>query len=148
MKGVGWSAEDIDMLIDMLDDPLRKWFAAWELRMVIIGGGEFTLTQTERIAELVGVPRLDGEVVVDGEVLEEQPAVAYSRIDIRDGLMEVWSDNVPFDFEEVIGGYQATDTVEPFWQAGTYLFEREDEAQAYADLRAWKKRVKRESKKS
>lgn len=133
MKRTPWSEEDIDVLIDMLDDPRRCWFAAWELRRVLISKGEVTPIQTERIAELVGVPRLD-----DG----------YFRSAVEDELMDVWSESVPFNFDHAVCGYRATDKVEPLWQAGTYLFASEEEAEAYLDLRAWKKRVKAESKKA
>lgn len=121
-----WTDDDVDVLIDMLDDPLRRWFAAWELYRVLgKRGPKLKALRRERIAEEVGIER-------------------HSTISqITEQLLSIWGDEVPLRLDE--GTLTSTGSpVEPrpFWQVGPYLFDSLEASEIYADLKSWRSCVR------
>ena len=118
-----WTDDDVDVLIDMLDDPLRRWFAAWELYRVLgKRGPKLKALRRERIAEEVGIER-------------------HSTISqITEQLLIIWGYEAPIPLDEGMLSVAGGDPAEPrpLWQVGTYLFDSLKAAEIYAELRAWR----------
>ena len=114
---MSWSSDDIDVLIDMLDDPLRREFAAYELSEhgSVVG---MTHEQVCRAAEVAGLHK------------EKPVRAAWVRPSLG-GLAgkfqcarerELWADEIQ----------------QVFFYAGQ-AFKTYEEAEAYKDFQAWRK---------
>jgi hypothetical protein len=125
---VSWTRDDIEVLIDMLDDDSRRWFAAWELAWLLRTGGGITPHHAGRLAEIVDAPTLGG-------------GVAIRMKDVEDRLTLIWSEECPVELDDAVE-LETVSEPRQLWQVGRYLFVSREEAQAYLDLRAWKKRAK------
>lgn len=121
---VNWSEQDIDVLIDMLDDPLRRWFAALELFTTLHCSRDRLMgEQFCRIAEIVASDAtLDDHAVAEvlwALHLNERPPAIDTASSARVGI-----------------------ATQPRvrWQGECYLFESLKAAQAYLDYDDWRKR--------
>jgi hypothetical protein len=122
---VNWTSQNVDVLIDMLDDPVRRWFAAWALGTLLKEAGPITAEQAGRLAESIDAPQLSNEVYVMG--------------DVERTLRDVYTAEKPAQIDRYFDARDLELPQEPqqCWLVGHCIFETREAAQAYLDMRAW-----------
>lgn len=115
---MSWSSDDIDVLIDMLDDSERAWYAAKALEEVLSGTKGVRLTQLERMEEMLGLPTVGSK--------ERRTFSASSALMRR--VTDQWKrERLP-----------RTEEVTAVWVVHGEAFKTRSAAEAYADFVRWR----------
>lgn len=113
---MSWAPEDLDVLIDMLDDSMRRWFAAQSL-LNVLWLGVLSDDQRSRVGDMLGTQ-------TDTHLLA---AALRDVIATGKPIRSTHLSNVP---------------PRKSWVYRGYLFETAEAARAYEDFVAWRKEAR------
>ena len=115
-----WTSDDVEVLIDMLEDPKRCWFAAETLRSLEWNTGLVSEEQKRRLVAML-------EVAPNSEFIPE-----HTKLENK--LSSVSELNRPY---RVGASALCADGPKKMWVCLGYLFVDEGSAQAFWDHHQW-----------